>query len=94
MFRPQSPILGHVLVSNIVLCQPALHSVAQKRGNIFLNQRAYWPVLAALNHDMPGKLVRGADVDPVFISGHDDPMLPIALIDAQAYHFVVIHPRS
>jgi Lrp/AsnC family transcriptional regulator len=29
------------------------------------------------------ELFRGADVDPVFISGHDDPMLPIVLIDAQ-----------
>ena len=32
----------------------------------------------------PGKLFRGTDVDPVFISGHDDPTLPIVLIDAQA----------
>jgi hypothetical protein len=39
----------------------------------------------------PGKLFRGADVDPVFISGHDDPMLPIVLIDSQAYCFIEIH---
>jgi hypothetical protein len=25
----------------------------------------------------PEKLIRGADVDPVFISGHDDPMLQL-----------------
>jgi hypothetical protein len=42
----------------------------------------------------PEKLVRGADVDPVFISGHDDPMLPIVSIDAQAYRFVEIFVKS
>jgi hypothetical protein len=32
-----------------------------------------------------------ADVDPVFISGHDDPMLPIVLIHSQAYCFIDIN---
>jgi hypothetical protein len=36
----------------------------------------------------------GTDVDPVFISGHDDPMLPIVSIDAQAYRFVEIFVKS
>jgi hypothetical protein len=85
------------MTDDIVPIQPAL---AKRPAGVVarIRNRAEFPVLERYcklavrcldtSEWRPGKLVRGADVDPVYISGHDNHILPIVLIDAQAYHFV------
>src|ERR1700730_5575883 len=74
---------------DIVAIKPAL---AKRPADVVANirNRAEFPILERYcelavpcldgSEWRPGRLVRGTDVDPVFISGHDDPMLPIVLL--------------